>query len=247
VPHLTVTDESGVAVVRLTKPPANTMDPAFLDEGARVVEELRVTAPDAVVLIGQDRFFSGGFDLNSVPLLSPSEQRDMIHGANRAFADWYGFPRPVIAAINGHAVAGGLILALCGDERLAVSQAKLGLTEVKVGIPYPIAAIEIVKAEVPRPMIRRLVLGGQLIDPDEAHRGGVVDEIVDDDALLDRALERARALAAHPRRAYETIKAELRADALRTIETTADRDPLASGWLSDETSKAAAATLERDR
>src|SRR5262245_35688213 len=112
------------------------MDPAFLAEGLQVVDDLRAAAPDAVVVTGQDRFFSGGFDLNAVPLLSPAEQRDMVHDANRAFAAWYGFPRPLVAAINGHAVAGGLILALCGDERLVAPGAKLGLTEVKVGIPF---------------------------------------------------------------------------------------------------------------
>lgn len=243
MPHITVTDESGVALVRLTKPPANTMDPAFLTEGLRVIDDLQAASPDAVVLTGHGRFFSGGFDLNIVPTLTPDQQGDMVRDANGAFAAWYGFPRPLVVAINGHAVAGGLILALSGDERLVAPEARLGLTEVKVGVPFPVAAIEVVKAEVPKRIIRRLVLGGELIDPVEARDGGVVDSIVDHDALLDRAFERARALAAHPRSVYETVKLQLRADALRRIAETADQDPLAESWLTDETAAAAAAIL----
>jgi enoyl-CoA hydratase len=247
VPGITVTDDGGVAVVRLTKPPANAMDPALVEEGIRVAADLRAADPDAVIFTGQDRFFSGGLDLNVIPSLTPSEQRDMVHGVNRVFADWYGFPRPVVVAVNGHAVAGGLILALCGDLRFGVADGKLGLTEVKVGVPYPVAAIEIARAEVPRTLVRRLVLGGELIDPTEARAAGILDEIVEADALLDRALDAARGLASHPRRVYETVKRQLRAVALERIAAGIDADPLVDTWLGTDTADAAAATLRGDR
>lgn len=242
-----VTDESGVALVRMTKPPANAMDLELLAEGIRVAGELRDADPDAVVITGDGRFFSGGLDLRVMPTLGPDELREGVHGINGLFATWYGFPRPVVAAVNGHAVAGGLIFALCGDLRVGAPVAKLGLTEVAVGVPYPVAALAIAAAEVPRRLVRRLVLGGELISPAEALDAGLLDEIVDDDALVPRSLEVARSLAEHPRRAYEMVKRQLRGDVLDRIAATAERDPLTDAWLADETAGAAAAVLDKDR
>ena len=247
VAGITVSDEGGIAVLRLTKPPANAMDPALVEEGVRVAADLRAADPDAVVFTGQDRFFSGGLDLNVIPNLTATEQREMVRGVNQVFADWYGFPRPVVVAVNGHAVAGGLILALCGDLRFGVANGKLGLTEVKVGVPYPVAAIEIARAEVPRKLVRRLVLGGELIEPAEAHAAGILDDVVDDGALLGRSLDAARGLASHPRRVYETVKRQLRAVALERIGASIDADPLVDTWLGEDTADAAAATLRGGR
>jgi enoyl-CoA hydratase len=247
MPGITVTDEGGIALVRLTRPPANAMDPALVAEGIRVAAELRAADPDAVVLTGQNRFFSGGLDLTVIPTLDRDEQRSMVHDVNTVFTDWYAFPRPLVVAVNGHAVAGGLILALCGDLRFAATSGKVGVTEIKVGVPYPVAAIEIVKAELPRRLVRRLVLGGELIEPSEAHAAGIYDELLDGDALLERAFDAARTLATHPRRVYETVKRQLRGDVLDRIAAAAASDPLADTWLGADTTEAAAATLRGER
>jgi enoyl-CoA hydratase len=244
--NLTITDDAGVAVVRITRPPANAMDPGLVAEGVELIAELRAAEPDAVVLTGQDRFFSGGLDLTVLPTLSLAEQGAMVRDVNRVFTDWYGFPRPLVVAVNGHAVAGGLILAMCGDVRVGVDHGKLGLTEVKVGVPYPVAAMEIARAEVPRRLVRRLVLGGELIDPAEAHAAGLVDELVADDALLGRALDWARQLAQHPRRAYAVVKRQLRGPTLERIEAAIATDPLVDGWLDADTHAAASRVLARD-
>jgi enoyl-CoA hydratase len=74
--------------------------------------------PDAVVIVGRDGFFSAGLDLNVVPTLDAAGQAGMIMGINRMVAAWYGFERPVVGAINGHAIAGGIVLALCADYRV---------------------------------------------------------------------------------------------------------------------------------
>jgi enoyl-CoA hydratase/carnithine racemase len=91
------------------------------------------------------------------------------------------------------------------------------------------------------------VLGGELIDPTEARAAGILDEIVEADALLDRALDAARGLASHPRRVYETVKRQLRAVALERIAAGIDADPLVDTWLGTDTADAAAATLRGDR
>src|SRR5205814_9717391 len=96
-------------------------------EGQEVRGQLARSGPGAVVLVGRDRFFSAGMDLKAAPQLSISEQRETVAGINRLFSSWYAFPRPVVAAVNGHAVAGGLILALCADYRVCATEGRPGL------------------------------------------------------------------------------------------------------------------------
>src|ERR671922_1268244 len=162
--HLELEQDDEVLMVRINRPPANALGPELLEEGRRLVDELRSAPPPAVVITGAGEFFSGGVDLKVAPRLPREEQARMASGINELFAGWYGFWHPVVAAVNGHAVAGGLILALCADHRVGAEGAKYGLTETRVGIPYPAAAMGVVKAELAPAVARRLVLGAELID-----------------------------------------------------------------------------------
>jgi enoyl-CoA hydratase len=234
---VSVEDAGGVAIVRIDRPPANALDPALLAEGTAVLDELRASAPGAVVLTGTGRFFSGGVDLDVAPALSIAEQRAMVDGINRLFTGWYGFPRPVVAAVNGHAVAGGLILALCADLRVVGPAGRFGMTEIRVGIPYPVAAMAVVKAEIPQSAQRRWVLAGELYEADAAVRAGVFDELLPDAATVEpRALELARSLMEIPGTSYEIVKRQLRGDVLDALERMLDdeSDPMLDAWVTPE-------------
>jgi enoyl-CoA hydratase len=223
------------------------MDLQLLEEGRRVADELATDEPAAVVLTGREGFFSAGLDLKVAPTLDADGQRGMVEGINAIFAGWYGFPRPVVAAVNGHAIAGGLVLALCADYRVASQQGKLGLTETRVGVPYPANALAVVTAELAPAVARRLVLRANLIDPPEALALDVVDEVAAPDAVLARALELAAELAELPTDGYATVKQQLRGDTHAAMRRVVDAgtDPLAQGWLSAETGSASAAALSR--
>lgn len=213
-PLIRLSRHDEVTVVTFDRPPANALDPALLHAGAEVIDELRADLPRAVVLTGHGAFFSGGADLRVVPDLPPDEQAALTRTFNMMFAGWYHFPRPVVTAVNGHAVAGGLVLALCGDHRVVGRSGRFGLTEVKVGIPFPSVAMAIVQGELTPPVVRRLVLRAELFDAATALGLEIFDEQVDDDRVLDRSIEVARALAAHPTATYELVKLRLRAGAL---------------------------------
>lgn len=247
--HLTIEQHGDVALLRIDRPPANALDLELLEEGARAQDELAAASPGAVVITGRDGFFSAGVDLKLAPTLDEEAQRQMVAGINRLFAGWYAFPRPVICAVNGHAIAGGLILALCGDQRVGAREGKLGLTEVVAGIPYPRAAIAIVRAELSAASARRLVLGGELVEPEDALRLGLVDELQDVQDVVPRALELAASRARLPREAHAHIKLQLRADtiALARGAVAGGEDALSAGWLGEETARASAGILERDR
>jgi len=219
------------------------MDPALLEEGHRVADDLAGDPPAAVVLTGREGFFSAGADLKVAPTLDAAGSRRMVEGINNIFAAWYGFPRPVVCAVNGHAIAGGLILALCGDYRVGSSDGKYGLTELKAGLPYPSVALAVVRAELHAPAARRLVLSADLVDAAAALESGAFDEVCEPDQVLHRATEVARGLAALPPEAYAKVKSQLRGPVLR--DALAEPDPLLEGWGGTETVAAASQILGR--
>ena len=244
--YLRLERDGELAVVHVDRPPVNAMDLRLLEEGAAMLDELRADQPGAVVLAGREGSFSAGLDLKLAPTLDADGQREMVGGINRLFAGWYSFERPVVAAVTGHAIAGGMILALCGDVRVASTEGRYGLTEVRAGLPYPAVAIAVVRAELRRELARELVLGGELVDGRRLLEGGAFDELVAPGEVVGRAVARARELAAIPSEAYATVKRQLRQPALAEIDQAlaGSGDPLAGGWLGDETADAARAVLE---
>jgi enoyl-CoA hydratase len=240
--------EGRTAVVRIDRPPANAMDPELVGELVAAAGELRTARPEAIVLTGREGFFSAGLDLKVVPKLDGRGRREMIMGINRMVASWYALPHPVVVAVSGHAIAGGMVLALCGDYRVGSTAGKLGLTEVQAGVPYPAGAITLVRSELSPPAARVLVLAGRLYDPAGALELGLLDELAAPENLLPRALEVADELAALPAETYARVKQQLRGDLAAEFERIVNEadDPLIDSWLSGETADAASATL-RDR
>ncbi|MEX2252968.1 MAG: enoyl-CoA hydratase/isomerase family protein [Thermoleophilaceae bacterium] len=243
--HVRVEQAGEIAVVRIDRPPANAMNVELLEQGIAVLEQLRADEPAAVVIAGRPGYFSAGVDLKEAPTLDADGQRAMVNGINGAFAGWYEFPRPVVCAVDGHAIAGGLILALCGDYRVGGPEGKLGLTELRAGVPYPVAAMGVVRAELSSPAARVLALRAQLIEMTEAFRLGVVDELVGAGEAEARAMDVASELAELPAEGYAAGKRQLRGDAIDAIRAVLDGegDPLASSWIGAEGADAASSIL----
>lgn len=230
--HVTITREpDGVAVLAADRPPANAMDVGLLDEVVAAVAEVAADPPAALVLTGREGFFSAGADLKAVPSYGPDEQRRMVEQINAMALGVYGLPCPVVGAITGHAIAGGLVLAVCTDLRVASRAGKYGLTEVKVGVPYPQAALGVVQAELAPHAARMLAFGNQLYDAQTCLRLGVFDEILDPPEVFPRALELARELAAMPADVYTRTKRDLRGPTIERLRTAAAADPLLAQWV----------------
>jgi enoyl-CoA hydratase len=221
----------GIAVLRADRPPANAIDVELLGELVSELERLAADPPSALVLAGREGFFSAGVDLKLVPTYGPDEHRFMVAGINRMVIACYGLPCPVVAAVTGHAIAGGMVLALCADYRVASLEGRYGLTEVKVGVPYPQAALGVVRAELPAPAARTLVLTNRLVDAGECVRLGVFDEAVDAPRVEARALEVAREMVAFPEGVYAQTKQALREAELERMRVAAEADPLLDEWV----------------
>jgi enoyl-CoA hydratase len=223
--------EGGVVVLLADRPPANAMDLAFLGELLEAVRLIAADPPRALVLSGRAGCFSAGADLKAVPGYGPEEQREMVVSINAMALGVYELPCPVVGAITGHAIAGGLVLALCTDLRVASSAGRYGLTEVKVGVPYPQAAIGVVAAELSPQAARALALGSELTSGAECLRLGVFDELVEPEQVGPRSIELAAGLAALPREVYTRTKRDLRGATIARLRAAVKEDPLLDRWV----------------
>jgi enoyl-CoA hydratase len=140
----------------------------------------------------------------------------------------FNCPLPVVAAVNGHAIGGGCVLACCADVRvMADGDGQIGLAELRVGVPFPRAALEIVRYAVGGVWARRLALGGQTYRPQQAAELGLVDEVVPADELFERAKTAARTLAEQsPADTFTVTKAQLHRDAIERIDRYRDEENL---------------------
>jgi enoyl-CoA hydratase len=230
--HVSVSEHGdGVLLLSIDRPPMNAMDVALLVELVERVGEVVRESPRALVLAGRPGCFSAGADLKVVPGYGPAEQREMVGAINAMALGVYDLAFPVVGAITGHAIAGGLVLALCTDIRVASSAGRYGLTEVKVGVPYPQAALGVVRAELAPQAVRLLALGGELTDAVECERLGVFDEVLDADEVLDRSVHVAMRLAKLPPEVYARTKRDLREPALEQMRAAAEQDPLLAAWV----------------
>ena len=218
-------------MLAVDRPPANALDLELLRAVVSTVQVVAADPPRALVLAGREGFFSAGADLKAVPSYGPAQQREMVEGINAMALGVYGLACPVVGAITGHAIAGGLVLALCTDIRVASSAGRYGLTEIKVGVPYPQAAIGVVRAELAPHAARVLAFGNQLLDAGECLRLGVFDEVVEPEAVFQRAVEIARELAAFPPDTYARTKHDLRGHTLERLRAVAADDPLLTRWV----------------
>jgi enoyl-CoA hydratase len=230
--HVSLRDEDGgIVVLSADRPPANAMDVTLLRDLLEAVEQVRSDPPRALVLAGRPGYFSAGADLKAVPGYGAEDQVRMVRSINAMALGFYELPCPVVGAITGHAIAGGLVLALCTDIRVASDAGRYGLTEVKVGVPYPQAAIGVVAAELAPHAARMLAFGNELLSAEKCRRLGVFDEVVEPHEVVDRALELARGLAAFPPEVYARTKRELRGATATRLRAAAAEDPLLAQWV----------------
>lgn len=230
--HVSIEEgEEGIVVLSVDRPPANAMNVELLREVVDGVALAASEAPRALVLAGRPGCFSAGADLKAVPTYGPAQQREMVAQINAMALGAYELPFPVVGAITGHAIAGGMVLALCADIRVASNAGRYGLTEVQVGVPYPQAAIGVVRAELTPQAARLLALGSELTDAAECERLGVFDEVHDAEDVLPRALHIAARLAKLPPEVYARTKRDLRGPALEQMRAAVEDDPLLAAWV----------------
>lgn len=198
-----------IQTIRFEHGKANALDLDFCRDLERRLREAE--SASAVVLVGTGSIFSAGVDLVRLTNEGAPYVEQFVPALNDLVRTLFTFPRPVVAAINGHAIAGGCVIAAASDVRLmAAGEGRIGMPELLVGVPFPSMVIEVCRFAFPQPTLQELVYRGKTVKPDEALRKGMVDEVVDSAELEFRAEAVARELAAIDATNFTLTKRQLR-------------------------------------
>lgn len=216
-------DDAGIATLVMDDGKVNAFDVAFfqgLDSALDACDE-----DAAVVLTGRAGMFSAGLNMKTMATLDESGMADLLVHFGRTMLRVWLEPRPVVAAVSGHAIAGGTILAMTCDHAVAADgDFRWGLTETTIGFPLPAWIIAIARGTVAAHHLDDLLLPGRMVGPAEAVDVGFADAVAAPDTVLDAALARAHQLAALPRATYAETKRRLRNAAVDAVLPTMEAD-----------------------
>jgi enoyl-CoA hydratase len=243
VPHggstmIDYVEEGQVAILRLARGKGNALNLDLVTALADALDRLDKSPARAGIITGQGNVFGAGVDLLALAEGGPDYIRKFVPVMLRSFERLATFPKPLVAAVNGHAIAGGAILMMACDQRLlARGTARIGLTEVLVGVVFPAWALEIVRFATPPQHFSTVICTGRTWQPEDALARGLVDELVEPERLLDRAREVAAEMAAISPSVFSKTKLAVRRPMLEAArEQSAKTDAaVLAHWLSPET------------
>lgn len=224
---LDLEERGAVTIVRLRRGKVNALDAELLQAIADTFGSLERRQP--VVFTGAGHSFSAGVDLKRITEGGPDYVKVFRPALSAAVKAVFYHPGPVVAAVNGHAIAGGCVLASACDIRL-MSGGTIGLSEMRVGVPFPGVPVEVMRHAL-GPATRRLVLNAELLAPEQALAVGLIDQVTEPDKLLDEALAVAERLARISPEVYAFTKRQLQAPARERIEALSVAEDEASTAL----------------
>lgn len=242
-----ITRSGAVAVLRMAHGKANAMDVAMLRELSDALSEIERSEAGAAVLVGFGTIFSAGVDLFRI-LEGRAYLLEFLPALSESLQALFAFSKPMVAAINGHAIAGGFILACACDYRvMAEGEGRIGIPELRVGVPFPLVALEIVRFALPPDVAQEAILLGRTLEPGPALARGYVHELAAPESLLDRAWAVARDLARVPPASFARAKADLRRPTMERWERSpgAVDESLVEAWASPTVQSAVRQYVEK--
>lgn len=231
------TTRDELTILRMAHGKASALDLEFLRALIATFESETTSSARAVVLTGTGSIFSAGVDLFRILDGGKRYIAEFLAALDEALLSIFEFEKPLVAAVNGHAIAGGAVIAFACDRRvLARGRATIGVPELKVGVPFPEVPLEIVRHVLAPPTFQEAVYTGRIYSTEEAHGRALVDELCDADMLLERACTIASELARIPAVSYALTKRYAQAHTLSVLEDHAarSRTQLVETWSSPE-------------
>ena len=239
--------DGSTAIVKLARGKGNAMNLELLEAIIAEFNELADHEVRAVVLTSGGPIFSAGVDLPRIASGGRAYLEAFLPALSRFVEVMLRFPKPVVAAVGGHAIAGGCIAALASDYRImAQGKPTIGLTEMLVGVPFPTLIFELVRQRVAPNFLREIVFTGATYTAEEARYRGLVDEAVDADRLMARSLEIAQQFGKILPEAFRITKDQLCRPIFDRCQQPADEiEPkILDAWSSPEASQAIRGFIE---
>lgn len=240
-------DAGEIAVLRMAHGKVSALDAAFCEAMAGELDRIEKDKPRALVLTGTGSSFSAGVDLYQLLGGGPDYVRHFLPMMEHFLRTLLVFPKPLVAAINGHAIAGGCIIAAASDHRvMARTTARIGVPELAVGVPFPRLPLEIMASRLSPTVLRTLIYTGRTVQPDEALAVGFVDEVVEPERLMERALVVAQQLGAIPLQTFALTKRAFTETVLERVRASVESNiDVVEAWLSPEVHAAIRRYLEK--
>jgi len=206
-----------ICILHMERGKGNALSAEFLSALHDALRELVADSPRGIVLTGQGSIFSAGLDLDELLPLNRHQIRKVLHQLYGVCRDLFAYPRPVVAALNGHAIAGGALLALACDQRvMAQGEGKFGLNESSAGIALPASLTEMCRYTLMRPVLERMTYGGVIYPAFKALDMGALDVLVEPEELMEHCFEAVRRWTSSIT-AFAEIKSQLKAPTLEAM------------------------------
>ena len=219
--HVEVRRVDNSAVLTLHRGKVNALNGALVGEFQARLDDLAADdSVGAVVLTARGKFFSFGLDVPELYSMPKQDFADFLRAFTHLYTTLFVYPKPVIAALNGHAIAGGCMLAIACDRRLmAEGRAKMALNEITFGSTVFAGSVEMLRACVGQRSAEEVLLSGAMFDSHRALAVGLVDAVVPADELMDLALEEARVMADRSGPAFMNMRRLLRGPIAETMRS----------------------------
>jgi enoyl-CoA hydratase len=218
-----IEDRPPVRIVRMEHGKVQALDLELLGALDAAFSRAEADEVGALIVTGRGNAFSAGVDLFRLVNGGADYAGAFLPALSSALLKLFTLPRPVVAAVNGHAIAGGAIITWCADVRLmAAGPGRIGIPELRVGVPFPAVPLEIARFGC-GPSLSRAVSTGDTYLPEQALAAGLIDEVVAPEGLIERAIGLATGLAALPTDAFRLAKAAIRQPTLARIESLGPR------------------------
>ena len=232
--------QDGVMRLTMAYGKVNLMDIEFCRALIQQLDELESGDCRAVVLTGNSKAFSAGVDLKRWLAEGPEYVTPFLEVLEGVMERIFVFAKPIVAAIHGPAVAGGCMMASACDYRLITPTAKIGIPEMRVGVPLPMMAIEIMRFVANPAAFQSVVNVGAMYTGSNAVATGLANEMVGPNTIQDRAAAVAQDFAAIPREAFQFTKRQCRTPVLRIVAANRAEfhEEFLKIWCSPETRKA---------
>lgn len=241
-------DNDGILLMRMEHGKANAVDIELLEGLRGALAEFAADDAKAVVVTGKGNIFSAGVDLFRLLEGGAQYLNNFLPVLSEALREIAEFPKPLVAAMNGHAIAGGCVLACACDYKvMAEDSGRVGVPELRVGVPFPAVPLELVRMIVPPKYLQEVVLLGRTYTPFEACERGLVDEVVAPDDLEERALEIAFEMASIGPETFALTKRQLRHATFDRMDLTAEfyDDEVEVLWRSEKSQAAIRRYLDK--